>query len=139
MKKTFLALCAVAAGLLTMSSCGKIWDEFDSVHGEINDLKTRVEALETKLNAEVATINSKIDGLDAAYKLADAGFAESLTTLTTKLDALDGKLDGVVSSYATDKAALLAEIENLKEADESTKKTSIAATGFLIIEVMRLT
>ena len=46
MKKTFLAICAVAAGLLTMSSCSKIWDEFDAVHGEIDDLKTRVEALE---------------------------------------------------------------------------------------------
>lgn len=132
MKKTFLALCAVAAGLLTMSSCGKIWDEFDSVHGEINDLKTRVEALETKLNAEVATINSKIDGLDAAYKLADAGFAESLQTLTTKLDALDGKLDGQVSTYATDKAALLAEIEKLQKADENLAKEDAKTLAALV-------
>ena len=132
MKKTFLALCAVAAGLLTMSSCGKIWDEFDSVHGEINDLKTRVEALETKLNAEVAAINSKIDGLDAAYKLADAGFAEAIANLTTKLDALDGKLDGQVSTYATDKAALLAEIENLKKADENLAKEDAKTLAALV-------
>ena len=119
MKKTFLALCAVAVGLLTMSSCGKIWDEFESVHGEINDLKARVEALETKLNADVAAINSKIDGLDAAYKLADAAFAESIANLTTQLDALDGKIDGVISDCSADNEALLAEIENLKKADEN--------------------
>ena len=132
MKKTFLALCAVAAGLLTMSSCGKIWDEFDSVHGEIDDLKTRVEALETKLNAEVAAINSKIDGLDAAYKLADAGFAESIANLTTKLDALDGELDGTVAYLTEEAGKIYAAIEELKKADENLAKEDAKTLAALV-------
>ena len=132
MKKTFLAVCAVAAGLLTMSSCGKIWDEFDAVHGEIDDLKTRVEALEAKLNTEVATINSKIDGLDAAYKLADAALAESIQNLTTKLDALDGELDGTVAYLTSEAGKIYAAIEDLKKADENLAKVDTEVLAALV-------
>ena len=132
MKKTFLAICAVAAGLLTMSSCGKIWDEFDAVHGEIDGLKTRVEALEAKLNTEVATLNSKIDGLDAAYKLADAALAESIQNLTTKLDALDGELDGTVAYLTTEAGKIYAAIEELKKADENLAKVDTEILAALV-------
>ncbi len=137
MRKTFKMFCAAAIALLAVSSCGKIWDEFDAVHGELDDLKAKVEALEKKLNDEVATLNTKIGALETAYKAADAellkklqdGDAElaaSITTLTANLDALDGKVDGLVTSSAAD---LKAAIDELKAADKllADKDTEILA------------
>lgn len=121
--------CAAAIALLAVSSCGKIWDEFDSVHGEIDNLKAKVEALEKKLNDEVATLNTKIGALETAYKAADAellkkltdgdaALAASLETLNGELDALDGVVDGYITS---NDAALKAAIEEYKKADEALK------------------
>ena len=61
MRKTFLTFCVAALSLLAVSSCGKIWDEFDSVNAEIDALKAKVTALENKLNEEVARINAALD------------------------------------------------------------------------------
>lgn len=61
MRKTFLSFCVAALSLLAVSSCGKIWDEFDSVNAEIDALKAKVTALENKLNEEVARINEALD------------------------------------------------------------------------------
>ncbi len=61
MRKTFLTFCVAALSLLAVSSCGKIWDEFDSVNAEIEALKAKVTALENKLNEEVARINAALD------------------------------------------------------------------------------
>jgi len=137
MRKTFKMFCAAAIALLAVSSCGKIWDEFDAVHGELDDLKAKVEALEKKLNDEVATLNTKIGAVEAAYKKAhadlleslqakDAELAASITTLTANLDALDGKVDGLVTSSAAD---LKAAIDELKAADKllADKDTEILA------------
>lgn len=54
MRKTLLTICVAALSLLAVSSCGKIWDEIDS-------LKAKVESLENKLNSEVAAINAALD------------------------------------------------------------------------------
>ena len=115
MRKTFKFFCAAAMAVLAVSSCGKIWDEFDSVHGEIDSLKERVTKLENDLNAQVSTINSKITALEAA----DKELAASITDLIAQLDALDGKVDGLVTSSAAD---LKAAIDELKAADEALAK-----------------
>ena len=115
MRKTFKFFCAAAMAVLAVSSCGKIWDEFDSVHGEIDSLKERVTKLEKDLNAQVSTINSKITALEAA----DKELAASITDLIAQLDALDGKVDGLVTSSAAD---LKAAIDELKAADEALAK-----------------
>lgn len=65
MRKTFKLFCAAALAVLAVSSCGKIWDEFDAVHDELDGLETRIAELETKLNDQVAAINSTIGALDA--------------------------------------------------------------------------
>lgn len=119
MKKTFLAICAVAVGLLTMSSCGKLEDSIDGLRTDLDALTQRVDQLEKDLNADVTTLNEKISGLEAAYKLADKDLAESIAALTTKLDALDGEVDGIVSLLATEQEKILAAIEELKKADKN--------------------
>lgn len=141
--------CAAAIALLAVSSCGKIWDEFDSVHGEIDNLKAKVEALEKKLNDEVATLNTKIGALETAYKAADAellkkltdgdaALAASLETLSGELDALDGVVDGYITS---NDAALKAAIEEYKKADEALKAVDTevlaALAGVNVINVAK--
>lgn len=141
--------CAAAIALLAVSSCGKIWDEFDSVHGELDDLKAKVEALEKKLNDEVATLNTKIGALETAYKAADAdllkkltdgdaALAASLETLSGELDALDGVVDGYITS---NDAALKAAIEEYKKADEALKAVDTevlaALAGVNVINVAK--
>ena len=127
MRKTFKFFCVAAISLLAVSSCGKIEDSLNDLKTGLENLTARVEKLENKLNEDVATINSKIAGLEAAYKAADAELlatlqnadkelAASITTLTASLDALDGKVDGFIKS---DAAAILAAIEELKAADEA--------------------
>lgn len=143
MRKTFIKVCVAALSLLAVSSCGKIWDEFDSVHGELDNLAARITALEEKLNSEVATINSKIGAVEAAYKAADeklaaadadllaalkAGdkeLADALAALNAELDALDGVVDGYIKSndealkkaIEDYKAAIAKAIEDYKAAD----------------------
>ena len=71
MRKTFKFFCAVAIALLTVSSCGKIWDEFDAVHSEIDALKAKIEALEKDLNAKIATINATLGDLEGQVAVVD--------------------------------------------------------------------
>ena len=140
MKKTFFmgfkAFCVSALAFAAVSC----YDD-SGILEKLENLDDRLTKVEQTLNVEVATLNSKFEGLEAAYKLADAAFAESLQTLTTKLDALDGKLDGVVSTYTTDKAALEAAIEELKKADENLAaedaKTLAALTALSVTNVAK--
>ena len=120
MRKTFLTFCAAALALLAVSSCGKIWDEFDAVHGEIDDLKAKIEALEKKLNDEVATLNDRLGGVQAAFAQADA---ELKAALETKLAALDTKLSGEISSLRSELDALDGAIDGkLSAAEEEIVK-----------------
>ena len=120
MRKTFLTFCAAALALLAVSSCGKIWDEFDAVHGEIDNLKAKIEALEKKLNDEVATLNDRLGGVQAAFAQADA---ELKAALETKLAALDTKLSGEISSLRSELDALDGAIDGkLSAAEEEIVK-----------------
>ena len=117
MKKTLKFFCLSAIALAAVSC----YDD-SGILEKLENLDERLTKVEAKLNTDVEAINSKIEGLDAAYKLADAGFAESIKNLTTQLDALDGEVDGIVSTYATDKEQLLAAIAQLQQADENLAK-----------------
>lgn len=75
MRKTFKLFCAAALAVLAVSSCGKIWDEFDAVHGELDGLEARIAELETKLNDQVAAINNTIGTLNSAIEAVDAKVA----------------------------------------------------------------
>ena len=75
MRKTFKLFCAAAMAALAVSSCGKIWDEFDAVHGELDGLEARIAELETKLNDQVAAINATIGAVNAAVEAVDAKVA----------------------------------------------------------------
>ena len=85
MRKTFLTFCTAALALLAVSSCGKIWDEFDAVHGEIDELKAKLEALEARLNSEISGLNTKISALETFKGTA----SETISGLVADLDALD--------------------------------------------------
>jgi len=61
MRKTFLTFCVAALSLLAVSSCyddTKLWEGID-------DLKSRVDALEAKINEQVKTLNGIIGAVDA--------------------------------------------------------------------------
>jgi outer membrane murein-binding lipoprotein Lpp len=79
MRKTFKFFCAVAIALLTVSSCGKIWDEFDAVHSEIDALKAKIEALEKDLNAKIATINATLGDLEGQVAVVDVKKVYTIT------------------------------------------------------------
>ena len=117
MKKTLKFFCLSAIALAAVSC----YDD-SGILEKLENLDERLTKVEAKLNTDVEAINSKIEGLDAAYKLADAGFTESIKNLTTQLDALDGEVDGIVSTYTTDKEKLLAAIAQLQQADENLAK-----------------
>lgn len=117
MKKTLKFFCLSAIALAAVSC----YDD-SGILEKLENLDERLTKVEAKLNTDVEAINSKIEGLDAAYKLADAGFAESIKNLTATLDALDGEVDGIVSTYTTDKATLLEAIAELQQADENLAK-----------------
>lgn len=117
MRKTFLTFCTAALALLAVSSCGKIWDEFDAVHGEIDDLKAKLEALEAKLNEQVSGLNNRINALETFQGTA----SETIASLVADLDALDGAIDGRVSDLEAAVQALQGELgqkyQELKGAD----------------------
>lgn len=117
MKKTLKFFCLSAIALAAVSC----YDD-SGILEKLENLDERLTKVEAKLNTDVEAINSKIEGLDAAYKLADADFAESIKNLTATLDALDGEVDGIVSTYTTDKEQLLAAIAQLQQADENLAK-----------------
>lgn len=125
MRKTFLTFCTAALALLAVSSCGKIWDEFDNVQGQIDDLKAKLEALEAKLNSEVATLNDRLGGVQDAFAKADADLkaaleakitaldgklADEISSLRSELDALDGAIDGKLNSKEEEIVAAIEEL-----------------------------
>ena len=127
MKKTLKFFCLSAIALAAVSC----YDD-SGILEKLENLDERLTKVEAKLNTDVEAINSKIEGLDAAYKLADADFAESIKNLTTQLDALDGEVDGIVSTYTTDKDQLLAAIAQLQQADENLAKEDAKVLAALV-------
>lgn len=127
MKKTLKFFCLSAIALAAVSC----YDD-SGILEKLENLDERLTKVEAKLNTDVEAINSKIEGLDAAYKLADAGFTESIKNLTTQLDALDGEVDGIVSTYTTDKEKLLAAIAQLQQADENLAKEDAKVLAALV-------
>lgn len=74
--------CAAAVALLAVSSCGKIWDEFDSVHGELDDLTQRVEQLEKDLNADVKNLEDLIAAASAKIAVVAVEQTDGKVVLT---------------------------------------------------------
>lgn len=115
MRKTFKLFCAAAIAALTVSSCGKIWDEFDSVHGQLDSIEARLDSLETALNSQVATINTTL----GALAKADEALAAADKTLTSKLEAKDAELAEaiaeVVAALEAGEEELTAALEKLGE------------------------
>lgn len=138
MKKTFfmsLKTLCVGAMALAAVSCyddSLLIEKVEGLDEKVEGLDERLTAVENKLNDEVAKISEKISGLEAAYKLADADFAESIKNLTATLDALDGVVDGIVSTYTTDKETLLAAIAQLQQADENLAKEDAKVLAALV-------
>lgn len=82
MRKTFKMFCAAAVALLAVSSCGKIWDEFDAVHGELDDLTQRVEQLEKDLNADVKNLEDLIAAASAKIAVVAVEQTDGKVVLT---------------------------------------------------------
>lgn len=134
MKKTFLAICAVAVGLLTMSSCGKLEDSIAGLQGDLDALTARVDKLEKDLNADIANLNTlqaKVNDLETSLNKAIADGDKAVTdALEAKLAALETKL--TAAQQAGDKAIideLLKEKENLTTALTQLQKGLEGVTG----------
>ncbi len=82
MRKTFKMFCVAAISLLAVSSCGKIWDEFDAVHGELDDLTQRVEQLEKDLNADVKNLEDLIAAASAKIAVVAVEQTDGKVVLT---------------------------------------------------------
>ena len=90
MRKTFKLFCAAALSLLAVSSCyddSSLWNEFDNVHGEIKDLKARVEKLEKDLKADVENLTAlqgKVNTMETTLTqaIADGDAADELAGLS---------------------------------------------------------
>ena len=82
MRKTFKMFCAAAIALLAVSSCGKIWDEFDAVHVELDDLTQRVEQLEKDLNADVKNLEDLIAAASAKIAVVAVEQTDGKVVLT---------------------------------------------------------
>ena len=135
MKRHFLTgLKALAVSALAFAAVSCYDDAF--VWEEIDGLKDRVTALETKLNSEVATINTTLGTLAAAdKKLADeiaAVVADVKKTkdLVSALDAYDKTLDGKIE----DLDAALAAFE-----DETTKQLAAAIAKIAVVKAEKKT
>lgn len=74
--------CAAAIALLAVSSCGKIWDEFDAVHVELDDLTQRVEQLEKDLNADVKNLEDLIAAASAKIAVVAVEQTDGKVVLT---------------------------------------------------------
>ena len=115
MRKTFKLFCAVAVAALAVSSCGKIWDEFDNVHGQLDSIEARLDSLETALNGQVATINTTL----GALAKADEVLAAADKTLSEKFEAKDAELAEaiaeVVAALESGKTEVTAALDKLGE------------------------
>ena len=114
MKKTFRSILAGALALLAVSC----YDD-SGLRDDIKKLDERVTALETTLNAEVASVNDLAAKLTAA-QTAITNLQESVGTLGTdlaalqstvnsilpRLDAVDGETDGKIANLEAAIAAL---------------------------------
>ena len=114
MKKTFRSILAGALALLAVSC----YDD-SGLRDDIKKLDERVTALETTLNAEVASVNDLAAKLTAA-QTAITNLQESVGTLGTdlaelqstvtsilpRLDAIDGATDGKIANLEAAIAAL---------------------------------
>lgn len=105
MRKTFKLFCAAVVAALAVSSCGKIWDEFDNVQGQLDSIEARLDSLETALNADVANLaaldathaalDKAVKDLETALKAADAANAADIKALQESVAALQAQLAGV--------------------------------------------
>lgn len=129
MRKTFLTICAAAFALLAVSSCGKIWDEFDDVHGQLDSIEARLDSLENALNGQVATINTTLGALQAEDDALAAAIAEVVADvkkaneLISKLDAADGTINGRIDDL--EKALEAFETEAEKQLAEAVAKIAV--------------
>lgn len=146
MRKTFKFFCAAAVAALTVSSCGKIWDEFDSVHNQLDSIEARLDSLETSLNGQVATINTTL----GALAKADEALAAADKTLSSKLEAKDAELAEaiaeVVAALEAGEKELTAALEKLGEelgveistlAEEAKKALADAMTKVAVQKVVK--
>ena len=102
MRKTFKLFCAAAIAALTVSSCGKMFDEIDN---RLDSIETRLTELEAALNADVANLatldathkalDKAVKDLEAALKAADATSAADIKALQESVAALQAQLAGV--------------------------------------------
>lgn len=124
MRKTFVKILAVALSLLAMSSCGKIWDEFDSVNKELASLSDRIDELNAKLNNEVAALNEAIGTINGAIKdLQDdtkelaAELAEAGVEIEALKNADSNNLKEIQDALTQAQDEILAQLKNLSDAD----------------------
>ena len=135
MKKTFRSILAGALALLAVSC----YDD-SGLRDDIKKLDERVTALETTLNAEVASVNDLAAKLTAA-QTAITNLQESVGTLGTdlaalkstvnsilpRLDAVDGETDGKIANLEAAIAALEAADDEF-DADLAEAIAKIAVT-----------
>ena len=127
MRKTFKFFCAVAVALLAVSSCGKIWDEFDNVHGELDSLKDRIEKLEKALQSDVdnlTALQNKVNSLETSFAKAvadgDAAVKKALEDALAKVKADLQK--AITDGDEANAAALEAEVAKIEDAIANLKK-----------------
>lgn len=125
MKKTFLAICAVAVGLLTMSSCGELEDSIAGLEKDLAALTERVANLEKALNEDVANLAT----LDASHKALD----EAVDALETALAAGDKANADNIKALQDQVAALKAQLAGVKvESKDGTVTVTIGESSFTL-------
>lgn len=103
MKKTFLAICAVAVGLLTMSSCGKLEDSIDGLRTDLDALTQRVDKLEKDLNADVKNLADLTTNYQAAVQAlqgTDKTLQDALAALQEGGEDLSEELKAAIAKIA---------------------------------------
>jgi hypothetical protein len=92
MKKTFRTLLAGALALCAVACYddSALRTDIAGVKGELNDLKTKFETFQNKLNGEVAALSQSYTALNAAFEEFENLSAEQVTTLNASLDAIRG-------------------------------------------------
>ena len=137
MRKTFKLFCAAALSLLAVSSCyddSSLWNEFDNVHGEIKDLKARVEKLEKDLKADVENLTAlqgKVNTMETTLTQAiadgDAAVKKALEdALASAKAALEKAVADGDAAVAASLQAEVAKIEAAMDALEGTMNDAVA-------------